>query len=102
MNQQEKDEFTGQVWKIIHSIPSGNVATYGQIARLADHPAHARLVGKILANLPNASQLPWHRVVNGQGRLTCPGKARQQEKLADEGVILINGKVRLRQYQWQV
>jgi methylated-DNA-protein-cysteine methyltransferase-like protein len=102
MNELEKDDFKDQVWKIIHSIPIGKVATYGQIARLADHPAHARLVGRILANLPTASQLPWHRVVNGQGRLTCPGKDRQEEKLAAEGVILINGKVNLRRYQWPV
>lgn len=100
MNQAEKQEFTSQVWKIVHSIPTGKVATYGQIARLADHPAHARMVGKILGNLPAESQLPWHRVVNGQGRLTSPGKVRQQEKLAVEGIILINGRVNLRQYQW--
>jgi methylated-DNA-protein-cysteine methyltransferase-like protein len=99
---EEKEDFRQKVWQIVHGIPVGKVATYGQIARLADHPAHARMVGKILSNLPRGSQLPWHRVLNAQGKITSPGKARQQERLATEGVIVVNGRLNLKLYQWPV
>ena len=34
--------------EVISLIPCGKVATYGQVARLAGLPKHARLVGYIL------------------------------------------------------
>gem|GEM_PF-55369 len=36
----------------VAQIPSGQVATYGQIAWLAGLPGRARLVGRVLASLP--------------------------------------------------
>lgn len=97
----EKQNFRTRVWQIIHSIPPGRVATYGQIASLADHPNQARLVGKILSQLPNDTKLPWHRVLNAQGRITSPGHQTQKTRLAEEQVQLINGRVNLKIYQWQ-
>ena len=85
---------------IVSRIPRGKVASYGQVARLAGMPSHARLVGRILSNLPAGSALPWHRVVNSQGRITSPGAVRQQKRLASEGVTLINGRISLKQYGW--
>ncbi len=102
MKIQEKEDFRVKVWRIVHSIPRGSVATYGQIARLADHPNQARLVGKILSQLPANSNLPWHRVLNAQGRITSPGSESQRLKLADEGVMLVNGRINLKHYGWQI
>lgn len=90
-----------RVWQTIAAIPQGQVATYGQVAALAGMPSHARLVGRILSRLPAGSRLPWHRVLNSQGRLRSPDGARQRARLEAEGIILINGRVRLKQYQWQ-
>jgi len=90
-----------RVWQVVNQVPEGKVASYGQIARLAGMPSHARLVGRILSRLPTGTKLPWHRVVNSQGRITNPGRKRQQAKLEAEGVTLINGKVSLRLYGWQ-
>jgi methylated-DNA-protein-cysteine methyltransferase-like protein len=98
---EEKHDFQAKVWKITHSIPRGRVATYGQIARLADHANQARLVGRIMSQLPAGSKLPWHRVLNAQGRISSPGGKSQQLRLADEGIILVNSRVNLKLYQWE-
>ena len=89
------------VWQIVYAIPKGNVATYGQVARLAGMPQQARLVGRILAALPKESKIPWHRVISSQGTISNPNPARQIERLAAEGVVLINGRVKLATYKWQ-
>lgn len=90
-----------RVFTIVASIPKGKVASYGQIAALAGMPSHSRLVGRILSRLPDDTKLPWHRVVNSAGKITNPNRARQQERLAKEGVTPINGRVSLPHYGWQ-
>ena len=90
-----------RVFQVVSQIPRGKVASYGQIARLAEMPSHARLVGRILSQLPANTRLPWHRVVNSQGKITNPGRDRQEKRLADEGVTLINGRVSLKLYGWE-
>jgi methylated-DNA-protein-cysteine methyltransferase-like protein len=102
LKTEEKEDFRAKVWQIIHAIPRGRVATYGQIARLADHPNQARLVGKILSQLPTGSNLPWHRVLNAQGRISSPGGETQKIRLAAEDIILVNGRVNLKFYQWDI
>jgi methylated-DNA-protein-cysteine methyltransferase-like protein len=77
------------------------VATYGQVAALAGIPQQSRLVGRILSRLPKSSKLPWHRVVNSQGKLSNPNPERQKDRLEDEGVTFINGRIRLKSYRWQ-
>lgn len=91
-----------EVWQIVHSIPAGKVATYGQIASLAGMPAKSRLVGKILSKLPPGTKLPWHRVINSAGKITNPNSKAQIERLKEEGITPINGKVSLKLYQWRV
>jgi len=95
------DDARRQVLQVIHRIPAGKVATYGQIARLAGMPNQPRLVGRILSRLPPGTKLPWHRVINSQGRISNPGAARQRERLEAEGIPLLNGRVRLKDFQWQ-
>ncbi|MCB1845489.1 MAG: MGMT family protein, partial [Halioglobus sp.] len=88
------------------SIPAGNVATYGDVARLAGTPGAARHVGAVLHALPADSGLPWHRVVNAQGRLSLrPGTAAgrlQKTRLEAEGVLFsVNGRISLQRFRWQ-
>ncbi len=52
------DQFKAQIFAVIHQIPLGKVATYGQIAKMAGYPGYARHVGKALGNLPEGSALP--------------------------------------------
>lgn len=89
-----------QVWQIINAIPRGNVCTYGQVANLAGMPQQSRLVGRILARLPNGTKLPWHRVINSQGKLSNPNPDRQKARLEKEGVIFVDGRISLKNYGW--
>lgn len=88
-------------YQVISQIPFGKVASYGQIARLAGMPGHSRLVGRTLSDLPGQTKLPWHRVINSQGRITNPNPDRQQKLLEKEGITLINGRVNLKIYGWE-
>lgn len=93
-----------RIWQVVSRIPRGTVASYGQIARLAELPGYARFVGHVLKSLPPGSRLPWHRVVNSQGRLSfAPGSPqyqRQKDLLEGEGVVFINGRFSLRRFGW--
>ncbi len=44
-------ELHRQILEVIALIPYGKVATYGQVARMAGLPKHARLVGYVLKHL---------------------------------------------------
>lgn len=87
------------------AIPRGNVATYGQVARIAGYPTHARFVGMTLKNLPHGTKLPWYRVVNSKGQLSFPFNSsswhRQKSRLEAEGIVFIGESFSLKQYQWQ-
>ena len=66
------DRLIYEVLEVVGEIPSGKVATYGQIASLIGRPKNARLVGKILSQVEIYGDYPCHRVVNASGRLV-PG-----------------------------
>ena len=93
------------IWQVVHMIPSGKVATYGQVAALAGLPKAARFAGSSLKGLPKATRIPWHRVINAQGRISLlPSSASyqaQHQRLTQEGVLILNGKVALKDYQWE-
>ena len=95
------EEFQHRVWQVVNLVPAGKVATYGQVAALAGMSEQARLVGRILSRLPPDTRLPWHRVINSQGRITNPNGDNQQQRLEAEGISLINGRISLREYQWR-
>jgi methylated-DNA-protein-cysteine methyltransferase-like protein len=88
-------------------IPRGRVATYGQVASLAELPRQARLVGYAMHGLPGGSRLPWHRVVNAQGRVSArsepgPSEGLQRHLLEEEGVVFdLSGRIDLRRYRWR-
>lgn len=93
-----------RIWQVVASIPEGKVATYGQVAKLAGLGNGARQVGWALRGLPIGSRLPWHRVINSQGKISLPEGPdwqRQADQLAAEGVTLVNRRVRLSYYQWR-
>lgn len=95
-----------EVYKVVRRIPRGRVATYGQVARLLPRRWSPALVGWALHALPEGSKVPWHRVVDGQGRLAVrkvgADPARRQEALlSDEGVELdADGRCDLARHQW--
>lgn len=101
----DTNELQRQILEVVALIPFGKVATYGQIAQLAGLPKHARLVGTVLKNLDEGSHLPWYRVINSQGKVSTinlneQGENRQLKLLKNEGVLLENHKIKLKDYQW--
>ena len=93
-----------QIVATIKLIPSGYVASYGQIADLAGLPGRARLVGSILKTNSQAG-LPWHRVVRASGSIAfAPGSEQaceQRQRLLAEGVEIKGNKVQFTQYVWR-
>ena len=86
-----------RIWKAVAAIPRGEVASYGGIARRAGLPRRARLVGHALKVAPASLRLPWHRVLNAQGRISLPAGSKahrtQRRLLEAEGVRFSNGRV---------
>jgi methylated-DNA-protein-cysteine methyltransferase-like protein len=89
--------------RAIRSIPEGSVASYGELAARAGLPGRARLVGRILGEMPEAN-LPWHRVLRSDGRIALPPGSRsfreQVRRLAGEGVLVVRGRVDLSRHGW--
>ena len=98
-----KPEHTAIV-RVIAAIPRGRVASYGQVARLAGLPKNARMVGPALG-AAGGLKLPWHRVMNAQGRIALPPSSRgyreQSRLLREEGVIVTKGRVDLKRFGWK-
>ena len=95
------EDFAYEVLSVVEEIPEGNVATYGQIARLIGRDKNSRLVARVLSPASNYGDFPCHRVVNHAGRLV-PGWPEQAFLLRQEGVELKDAMhVDLRKYQWE-
>jgi len=104
-----KQPFYEQVWALTSEVPEGRVATYGQIAKLIPEPAGisaeeyrktgARWVGMALGACPD--DVPWHRVINSQGKISPRAEAGKQKQLLQaEGVLFLREKIDLLEYQW--
>lgn len=103
--------FQAKVWDIVRQIPFGKVATYGQIARLINPPSEidaktylafgARWVGTAMATCP--ADVPWHRVINAQGKVSLREGAELQKQLLEaEGIVFDNHqKVDLSRFGWE-
>jgi len=107
-NQQAYYE---QVWNLVRQIPSGKVASYGQIALMIPLPTGVdfdsykafspRWVGGAMAACPD--DVPWQRVINSQGKISprLGGAEKQRILLEEEGVIFVKDKVDLKKYGWK-
>jgi methylated-DNA-protein-cysteine methyltransferase-like protein len=97
--------FSAQIISVIKRIPSGRVASYGQIAALAGNPRAARAVIWLLHSSSGKEKLPWHRVINGRGMISLkPGNGYEEQRalLEREGVEFdLYGRIDLERYQWK-
>lgn len=80
--------FTLEIIKIMQSIPAGKVASYGQIAAYAGNHRGARQVSRTLHTCTIKYNLPWHRVINSQGKISLKneGYELQYRLLKEEGI----------------
>jgi methylated-DNA-protein-cysteine methyltransferase-like protein len=92
-----------RIWQTVLLVPRGRVSSYGQIADLAGLPGRARLVGKALQF--SADDIPWHRILRSNGQIAFPAGSQQAEcqkgLLQDEGVVVMNNRVKLTDFQWR-
>jgi methylated-DNA-protein-cysteine methyltransferase related protein len=98
-----------RIYAIVKKIPYGKVATYGQIAQLADMPRAARQVGYALSATPENVKIPWHRVINSEGKISMRLKHWQSGNddlqkilLEAEGVEFDSSeRIDLKRFRWQ-
>ena len=92
------DEQIERVRSLVAAIPSGRVATYGDIAAVAGLSS-PRIVGWIMRT--DSTDLPWHRVITASGRPARHLTTHQLELLRAEGVLAVDGKVVLREVRYE-
>ncbi|RBP29983.1 O(6)-alkylguanine repair protein YbaZ [Marinobacter pelagius] len=94
-----------KIWQVVHAIPPGKVASYGQVAHMAGLGKQARFVGRALGQLPEGHEVPWFRVIRSSGEIAFPKDSEmfrvQVGRLEAEGVEVVNGRVSMRRFQWQ-
>ena len=96
------DSPSRRIYEAVKRIPAGRVATYGQVAEMAGDRKMARAVGNALHRNPDPENIPCFRVVNSKGELSGEfafgGPGAQAERLREDGVEVLNGRVDLEKY----
>lgn len=85
------------VLDLVDTIPAGNVATYGDVAR-AIGLGSPRQVGQVLSR--HGVEVPWWRVVMADGTPAPHHAAEQLARLRAEGVPADGRRVDLRAARW--
>lgn len=93
-----------QIYDIVRQIPAGQVATYGQIAKMVER-CTARMVGYAMAAAPWEADIPWQRVINAQGKISPrrggQGHILQRTLLESEGVRFDKqARIDFNEYRW--
>ncbi|HLW46280.1 MAG TPA: MGMT family protein [bacterium] len=95
--------FFGRVYDLVRRIPRGRITSYGAIARALGVPRGARTVGWALSACPD--DVPWHRVVNAQGKISwrpTSGYVLQRALLRREGVRFSRaGRIDFEKFGWR-
>lgn len=101
----EGDTLYARIYALVRQIPHGRVATYGQVAAMVGR-CTARTVGFAMAAVPSGTDVPWHRVINREGRISerrgGNGDIRQRQLLEAEGVYFDReGRVDFARFGWR-
>ncbi len=102
--RRQRQTFTENVIAVVRSIPSGKVSTYGMVAQYAGNRMAARQVARVLHSCSEKEALPWHRVVNRDGRIVISYDQAiiQRLLLEDEGIEIGPGdRICLEKYLWR-
>ena len=92
------------IYRWVRRVPEGKVATYGQIAGLVGR-CSARQVGYAMAALDDDAGVPWHRIINSQGRISLrngsDGHQLQRILLEAEDIVFAtDNSIDLAKYRW--
>ena len=82
--------FQVKVWEALLHIPAGAVCTYGDVARVIDHPRAVRAVGSAVGANAIAYLIPCHRVIRQGGVVSdyAWGATRKRALLGWEAALL--------------
>ena len=92
-----KTNFFQDVYEVAKLIPPGRWTSYGAIAQYLGAKGSARMVGWAMNSAHDLKDIPAHRVLNRNGRLT--GKMhfghpdRMRQLLEKEGIKVVNDQV---------
>ena len=94
-----------RVHALVRACPAGRVTTYGWIGSALGYPRGARMVGWIMNETPDRSDIPAHRVISAKGELTGSWafgqKGRMRALLEAEGITFReDGHVDMKRYGW--
>ncbi|MEK6871778.1 MAG: MGMT family protein [Nanoarchaeota archaeon] len=96
-------KFNERCYTILKQIPKGKVTTYKALAHAIGSRAY-RAVGTAMKKNTDAPHVPCHRVVNSDGKVgnysSDGGGTKKISLLKQEGIIVKNGKVDLKKYEW--
>lgn len=100
------DSPTKRIYDAVKRIPKGKVATYAQVAKMAGNEKMCRAVGNALHKNPDPEHIPCFRVVNAKGKLcdvfAFSGAEEQAARLREEGIVVENGRVDLKQFGMEI
>ena len=100
MKRAKANDFNTRCWDACRRVPRGSVTTYARLAAAVGSPKAARAAGRAMACNPFAPDVPCHRVVASDGRLTGysgdGGVETKAAMLAAEGVPIQDGRVVMR------
>ncbi|MBZ4398156.1 MGMT family protein [Myxococcus sp. MISCRS1] len=103
MTQPARDErdYFERIYTVVQAVPSGKVATYGDIATIVGDGCDARVVGHALGALgARSATVPWQRIINRTGGISLTGHG-QKELLEAEGVGFDErGQARMDLHHW--
>ena len=96
-------DLPAELGRLIRQIPSGRVATCGELAEALGHVVAARWVGQFLQHHDHDGGCPCHRVVLQGGVVRRPAGgdlSAREALLAGEGIAMCGGAVDLQRYGW--
>jgi NAD+ diphosphatase len=101
---KSRGELYQRIDAMVKRVPEGQLATYGQIAKLVGS-CGARQVGYAMASLDDDADVPWHRIINSQGRISnrdgTEGHTLQRIILEEEGIVFNDkDKTKLENFRW--
>ena len=72
MGDRRPSDSSRRIMAALRDIPSGEVSTYGEVARAAGLVNGARQVVRLLHSSASSEGLPWHRVLRKDGSIALP------------------------------
>lgn len=105
ISREETAALVREVYALVRACPSGRVTTYGWIGAALGFPRGARMIGWILNEMPEGTQVPAHRVISAKGELTGSWafgrRGRMRALLEAEGVTFDeDDRVNMKRFGW--